>query len=78
MKHGRSLNEAEKRDILKCVYRELLGRKPDKKGLDYYLDYWDSMIFDEEGLRKEIMLSNEFKSRQILRQEFSASLSSLF
>ena len=72
------MNEAEKRDIIKRVYHELLGRRPDKTGLYYYLDYWDSMIFDEEGMREEILFSDEFKRKQILRQEFSASFSSLF
>jgi len=72
------MNDAEKIAVIKRAYSELLHRKPDKKGLNFYLEYWDSMIFDEESLRNEIMHSNEFKNKLILKRQFHDCVSSLF
>ncbi len=72
------MNDIERIAVIKRAYSELLHRKPDKKGLDFYLEYWDSMIFDEESLRNEIIHSNEFKNKQFLKQQFHDCVSSLF
>lgn len=72
------MNDTEKIAVIKRAYSELLDRKPDKKGLNFYFEYWDLMIFDEVSLRNEIMHSNEFKNKQILKQQFHDCVSSLF
>jgi len=61
------MNDTEKIAVINRAFSELLGRKPDKKGLNFYLEYWDSMIIGEGHLRNEIMHSTEFKNKQILK-----------
>lgn len=60
-------NPETNRELITKLYVELLGRKPDKKGLEHYLWLMDTHKFDKDLLILDIKLSKEYNSKLYFR-----------
>lgn len=62
-------NPETNRELITKLYVELLGRKPDKKGLEHYLWLMDTHKFDNDSVIFDIKHSEEYNSKLYFRNK---------
>jgi len=64
LRDSREYKEKNAKDIVNAAYQDLLGRKPDKAGMDDFVNKIINDKWDEADVRKMIRRSEEYQKRQ--------------